>query len=77
MPDSVVTIPQQTTLSDPASSTITYFGKAQPGVGTDDAVWQIFKLTFDGSGNFISQTWADGNGNFDNVWDDRATLTYS
>jgi hypothetical protein len=69
-------IPEMTRLSDPASSTVTYMGLAAPGTATSAALWQISKITFDGSGNFLSQKWADGNGNLDNVWDDRASLTY-
>lgn len=54
---------------------ITYVGKARPGEAVGDAVWQILKM--DDSGDGLVITWADGDTSFDNVWDDRATLTYA
>lgn len=68
-------IPATTVKADPTDGTVTYIGKVMPGTATSAAKWQITKLTFS-SGNFTGQTWADGNGNYDNVWDDRASLTY-
>lgn len=72
-----VLIPEQTTLMDPTSSTITYVGRANAGSATSAAVWQISKLMFDGSGNLLSQTWANASGNYDQVWNNRASLVYS
>lgn len=71
-----VLIPELTVLGDTASSTVSYIGKATPGSATSAPVWQICKIVLDGSGNFLSQKWANGDGNFANIWDDRATLTY-
>lgn len=59
---------------DEASATVTYVGYAAIGSSNASAVWQIFKLSV--SGAVTSVTWADSNANFDNVWDDRASLTY-
>ena len=59
---------------DPASSTVTYLGKAAPGTATSTAAWQISKVDTT-SGTVI--TWADSDDNYDNVWDDRASLSYS
>lgn len=59
---------------DEASSTITYIGEADPGTATSSALWRIKKMN---SASGLIITWADGNSDFDNVWDDRATLTYS
>lgn len=56
--------------------TIAYLGVAQPGASTAAAVWRIQKLTFNAGGDVVI-TWADGNGNFDNIWNNRASLTYS
>ena len=58
---------------DEASSTETYIGKAKIGTGTGQALWQIFKIDTS-SGTAI--TWADSDDKYDNVWDDRASLTY-
>lgn len=52
-----------------------YIGKADIATVTATPLWQIQKLTYTGS-NLTSVTWADGNDSFDNVWDNRASLTY-
>lgn len=59
---------------DEVSATVTYIGKAATGSATSSGVWQIQKID-ESSGTVI--TWADGDANFNNVWDDRASLTYS
>jgi ABC-type taurine transport system substrate-binding protein len=56
--------------------TLAYLGQANPGSATSASVWRIQKLTF-GSGGDVSTAFADGNANFDNRWDDRASLSYS
>jgi hypothetical protein len=56
--------------------TVAYMGQATPGTATSAASWRIQKLVFGGDGD-VTTTWADGNASFDNVWDDRASLTYS
>lgn len=62
------------TLLDEASSSITYVGKAVPASATSAAVWQISKLTT--SAGDLSVEYADG-GDFSQIWDDRASLSYS
>lgn len=59
---------------DEASATITYVGEAAPASSEAAAVWRIKRIN-EASG--VSITWADGNTNFDNVWANRAALTYS
>lgn len=59
---------------DGTSATEQYVGEASFGSSEADAVWRIKKLTYSGSN--ISITWADGNDNFDNVWSNRASLSY-
>ncbi len=59
---------------DEASATITYVGEAQAGSLTSAASWRVKRIST-ASGTVI--TWADGNTNFDNVWDNRASLSYS
>lgn len=56
--------------------TYAYLGQAQPGTSTAAASWRIQKLVFNAGGD-VTCTWADGNANFDNVWDNRASLTYT
>ena len=55
--------------------TTTYLGYADPGTLTSASLWAIKRVIE--TGNDVSITWADGNNNFDNIWDDRLTLTYS
>jgi hypothetical protein len=62
-------------LYDEVDATTTYIGFAPPGGATSAAVWMIERLTF--SGSDITIEFADGNAEFDNVWNDRASLSYS
>lgn len=63
-----------TTRLDEVSATVTYIGEATAGSATSSAVWLIKKID-ETSGIIV--TFADGNTNYDNVWDNRAALTYS
>lgn len=56
--------------------TLAYLGQALPGTADSSAAWRIQKLTF-GSGGDVTVEWADGDADFDNVWSNRASLTYS
>lgn len=60
--------------TDSNDSCIQYIGKAVTGSLTSDAVWQIKRID-DNSGIVI--TWADGDDNFNNVYDNREALIYS
>lgn len=53
-----------------------YRGEALPGAAEGDPVWRIREITIGGD-NDVTTLYADGNANFDNVWTDRASLTYS
>jgi hypothetical protein len=59
---------------DDVGAGVSYVGAAVAGASTASAVWQIKKIVE--SGNDITVTWADGNTNFDNVWNNRLSLTY-
>lgn len=52
-----------------------YVGSAAPGSSTSSPVWRIKKIVEVGS--MITITWANGDSNFTNIWDDRTTLTYN
>lgn len=59
-----------------------YKGFARPGALTSDAVWQIAKLAYDGSGNITSITWPQNQYNnasndYMFIWDNYASYTYS
>lgn len=51
-----------------------YVGKALPGSDTSSPIWQIAKID---TSSGLAKTWADGDSQFNNVWDDRTSLTYS
>lgn len=54
-----------------------YIGLAPIGAAKADAAWQIRKLTFDGSNNLTDVKYANGSIRFNEVWDNRASLSYS
>ena len=58
------------------SGNLIYQGQAVPGSAKSAAVWKITKFTYSGS-NLTDTEWADGNHYEDNVWNDRASLSYS
>jgi len=58
-----------------AGNTI-YTGEAAPGTATSVAKWRVKKTTINAEGDTVI-AWADGNANFDNIWDNHLTLTYS
>ena len=57
------------------NSTLAYLGYAVPGSLTSSPVWAIEKLVFAGGGATI--TWANGSSSATNIWDNRASLSYS
>lgn len=63
-----------TIIDDTTTANTTYIGKAAIGSATSSAVWQIAKLD---TTSGIIKTWADGDANFDNIWDNIASLSYS
>lgn len=60
---------------DVVSDTVTYLGYAVAGSSEASAVWKIKKITT--TGDDLAITHADGDTNFDNIWNDRLTLSYS
>ncbi len=56
-------------------TSVIYIGSAPVNSITSDAIWSIKKLSI--SGGSIIITWADGNDLNDNVWDNRASLSYN
>lgn len=61
-------------VDDYSTASTVYVCKAFPGSNSADPVWQIKKISSI-SGTVI--TFADGNSLFDNIADNRASLTYS
>ena len=65
-----------TTNYDSVSTTLAYVGKAVAGAQSTGAVWQVKRLVFNAEGD-VTTTFADGDSGFNNIWNDRASLTYS
>lgn len=63
-------------IDDVSTANITYVGKAPIGSSQSSAGWQIMKMDESGTPTTLAITWADGNANYDNVWDNRTSLTY-
>ena len=61
-------------IDDTDPSTI-YIGKAPTGASTSSAVWRIERITFVGSITEIK--FANGSPEYNSIWDNRASLSYS
>ena len=66
---------KDTTIIDTASSTRIYIGKAKPGSATTAAVWQI--LRGETVGAVQTFAFAGGTAEYDKVWDNRTSFTYT
>lgn len=64
------------TLQMDTDGDITYIGEAQIGTPTSSALWRIKRIDESGNPELII-LWADSNASFDNVWDNRAILSYN
>ena len=60
-----------------ADGNLLFQGLAQPGTAKSAAEWRVKKFFYDASDNLTDIQFADGNKDFDNIWDNRATLSYS
>jgi len=69
--------PDSERLDYDGSGNLLYLGIAHPNQITTEAVWQIRKFAYDGSGNLLSMLYANGSKKFDQIWDDRAALSYA
>ena len=56
---------------------VEYICTADSGVASSAARWQISRLTYDSSDRVSTIAWAGGNDAFDQICDNRASLTYS
>ncbi len=72
VPPGTCAIPQSNRV-DNLTDTV-YIGTAAIGAAEGAPVWTIKRLVF--SGSVLLTTWADGNALADNVWTNRAALTY-
>jgi len=60
-------------MDDSSTADTLYIGTAHMGSATSSAVWKVKKID---TSSGLAITWADGNALFDNVWDDRVSLSY-
>jgi hypothetical protein len=60
-----------------ASNNPIYVGEAAPGTAVTTAGWRIKLITYDASNNPTDVQWADGNTNFDKIWNNRSGGTYT
>lgn len=63
------------TIIDEASDTVTYIGEAVPSATPSQPLWRIIKA--DSTTNPTTIFFADADDNFDNIWVNRASLSYS
>lgn len=63
------------TLIDAVDSSTTYIGDTAPGTATSSALWRIKKISV--SGTVTTIAFAGGADQFNQVWDDRVSLSYS
>lgn len=59
---------------DTVSAALSYFGYAAPGTLNAASTWKIKRVST--AGAIVTTEWADGNNAYDNIWDNRAGLTY-
>lgn len=72
-----VALTTRTDTIDPnATPEVTYRGDALPGTLTSAALWRVQRLTFQADGD-VEILYADGDDAFDNIWDNRLSLSYS
>jgi len=60
---------------DIVNDNLIYKGEAYVGSSSANPVWRIHRLTIGNDGD-VTDEYADGDANFDNIWNDRTGLTY-
>jgi hypothetical protein len=63
------------TIIDEVNKNLSYVGDSEPSTATSASLWKIRRIQTIGTVTTIA--YADGNSDFDNIWDNRASLTYS
>lgn len=75
IPVTLTTVDYATRIDTTTTANMIYIGNAVIGSLNSGAVWQIKRI--DKSTLALDKRWADGNALFDNIWDNRASLSYS
>lgn len=60
-------------VDDVTTPNVVYLGYAEIGADDADPVWRVKKIVTTSGADI---TWADGDDEYDNIWDDRISLTY-
>jgi len=63
-----------TTLVDTSGGSVIYIGQAIPGTATSASAWRIQQIN---TASGVQITYAGGLPTFQNVWDNRTSLSYS
>lgn len=58
------------------SGNVIYRGQAAPDATEDQPAWRIMKISYDGSGNPVSGSFAQGNATFTKVWAQRSSYSF-
>ena len=66
-----------TALDYDSSGNLIYIGKANMNSSKSDGVWSIRKLVYNASNNLTDMSWANGDGAFNNIWNNRTAISYS
>ena len=53
-----------------------YRGEADPGKLDSESAWRIRRITI-GSDNDVTEEWANGDANYNKIWDNRLSYAYS
>lgn len=61
---------------DKVNSLLTYIGRAAVAGQNGDPIWQIMRITKT-TGGLTTIEYADGDAEYDNIWDNHASLSYS
>jgi hypothetical protein len=72
----VSVVPARAIRIDRINSLLTYIGVAAVNSLNSDSVWQIRRITKT-VGGVTTIEYADGDPKYNNIWDDRAILSYS
>lgn len=74
--DGVAQTTRTDTIDPTAIPEITYRGDAPAGTLTSAAAWRIQRMQVDADSD-ITILWADGDTSYDNIWDNRLSISYS
>lgn len=69
-----VNVKLATNMDTTSTTDVVYIGFAEIASATSSPVWQIQKIS---TASGVVITYADGDDAFDNIWDNRTSITYS